>query len=236
MDPISVTMEIKTGFSIRSGHGLAGVLDGVILRDHNRLPYIPGATLKALIKDACCELAGVARLSVYPDVKSECEAIIERGKSITYICDSDWSEISRIFGTPFLPPLFEFRSAYLTLSPEDTEAISASACWAESHNSICEATGTAREDFLFTFEVAAPAGKSSIFSSYRYSFQIVPKKDVIEDRLTSLLMCGIRFVDRVGANKSRGKGVMTMEIPENYGGKSLREWIDITFPFEKEGA
>ena len=49
-------------------------------------------------------------------------------------------------------------------------------------------------------------------------------------------MCGIRFVDRVGANKSRGKGVMTMEIPENYGGKSLREWIDITFPFEKEGA
>jgi len=49
MDPISVTMEIKTGFSIRSGHGLAGVLDGVILRDHNRLPYIPGATLKALI-------------------------------------------------------------------------------------------------------------------------------------------------------------------------------------------
>lgn len=229
MDPLVVTIWFGTGFSIRSGYGLAGILDGVILRDPDGLPYIPGTTLKGIIRQACVEISHIKDYPVYADVVSELKEIRSQNKDLND-CQNH-SKVTRIFGTPFCPPLFEFTSAFLELDdPKESEILKMAAAWNESHNSICLETGTALKKHLFTYEIAAGNRHSEIHSNYHFRFEIIPRQNLIPDDLISLLICGIRFADRLGANKSRGKGVVEMSISVTYSGKSCEEWINITFP------
>lgn len=232
MEPLTVTIEFETGFSIRSGYGLAGILDGVILRDPDGLPYIPGTTLKGIIRQACVEISQIKAYPVYADVVSELKEIRSQNKDPND-CQNH-SKVTRIFGTPFCPPLFEFTSAFLEIDdPEESAILKMTAAWNESHNSICLETGTAFKDHLFTNEIAAGNRHSETYSNYRFRFEIIPRQNSIPDDLNDLisfLICGIRFADRLGANKSRGKGVVEMSVPTTYNGKSCEEWINITFP------
>ncbi len=220
MEPIKVTIDIKSGFSVRSGYGLAGVLDDTIVRDSRNLPYIPGTSLKGIIRQACEELAFVSGRRPYDKVVDELKALKK---------PANFTPVTRIFGSPFNPALFEFHSAYLRPgSVSEADMISSAAVWAESHNKIDRSTRTAMQGHLFTHEVAM--GKLGI-ADYTFKFSIIPleKKEKIDDSLIGLLIAGIRFADRIGAKKSRGKGVIDMRICMPYEKRDLEQWIRLAF-------
>jgi len=229
MEPLQVRLDIKSGFSIRSGYGIAGLLDGTIMKDKNGLPYIPGTTLKGILKQACAELALVNGQECYDDVVSEIREVKRQEKDPNL--RENLSYITRIFGSPFCPPCFEINSAFLSPADKDEiELLKLATCWAESRNKIHPETGTAEEDHLFTNEIASGSNAFQMIANRSFGFSVSPKEASIPDELTSLLICGMRFVDRIGAGKSRGKGVIEMILPpDKFWGKTLSDWIAITF-------
>lgn len=50
---MKLEIEIFEYWHIGSGHGSAGDLDAIVLRDRDSLPYLPGRSLKGLLRDAC---------------------------------------------------------------------------------------------------------------------------------------------------------------------------------------
>jgi len=230
MEPIKVAIKIKSGFAIGSGLGLAGILDDTIMRDVRGLPYIPGTTLKGVIRDACEEISLIADYPCYENVVDELKnlATLTGGRPDP----EQMSLVTRIFGSPLFSAIFEFGSAYLDPSDDSiTSLIGASAVWSESHNSIEQSTGTAKKDYLFTHEVALSTSNAQDIPDYHFDFSITPlanpilDKDKDKNKLVGLLMCGLRFIDRIGAKKTRGKGVVEMCPDMPYEKKELDQWI-----------
>jgi CRISPR/Cas system CSM-associated protein Csm3 (group 7 of RAMP superfamily) len=52
MKTVSLNIDITSFWHIGSGHGRGGDVDAVVLRDTAGLPYIPGKTIKGLIREA----------------------------------------------------------------------------------------------------------------------------------------------------------------------------------------
>lgn len=50
---LSITIGIESYWHTSSGQGIKGDLDSMVVRDDNNLPYIPGRTIKGLLRDAC---------------------------------------------------------------------------------------------------------------------------------------------------------------------------------------
>lgn len=227
METISITIHFEAGFAVQSGYGLAGVLDNTIMKDARGLPYIPGTTLKGVIREACEEIALLMGCKPYQTVIAEIKDIKTDGKDI--YSPSSYGLVNRIFGTPFIPSAFEFHSAYLKqdgMDPAVSEFLRDWSSWNESHTSIDPDTGTVKEDHLFSTEVAA---HDLQHPDYDFKFDIVPMPELVDDRLISLLFSGIRLVDHIGSGKTRGKGLVKMDISVPYNGKGLEEWIAITF-------
>jgi len=227
MEPLEVSVTIRGGFALCSGFGLSGVLDNTIMRDANGLPYIPGTSLKGIVREACEELSMVLGHPCFSKVTDEFSLLLEKKKDLN--SHAEYSLITRIFGSPFIPSAFMFHSAYLHRLDSETAAfVKDTAVWNESHNSINPYTGTAKTDHLFTLEVAA--GSLDLFKDYKFDFDIVPRKPGEDEKLTSLLICGLLFADRLGAGKTRGKGIIEMDIREPYQGRDKAEWVKQTFP------
>ncbi|OPX38179.1 MAG: hypothetical protein B1H11_04875 [Desulfobacteraceae bacterium 4484_190.1] len=227
MEPITISIHFLSGYAVQSGYGLAGILDNTITKDDKGLPYIPGTTLKGVIREACEEIALLKRHRPYETVIEEMKNITKNGGDLKD--PNVYGPITRLFGTPFIPSALEFHSAYLKkhgMDPATREFIRKSVSWNESHTSISYATGTAKKDHLFSMEVASP---DFDHPDYIFCFDIVPAAGLVDNDLLSLLFCGIRLVDHIGSGKTRGKGLVKMEIPAKYAGKSIDDWIAITF-------
>ena len=57
MKHYKATIEIMNYWHVGSGHGSKGDLDATVLRDANQLPYLPGRTLKGLLREGMRNLA-----------------------------------------------------------------------------------------------------------------------------------------------------------------------------------
>ncbi len=227
METITVTINFCAGFAVQSGYGLAGILDNTIMKDDRGLPYIPGTTLKGVIREACEEVALLKDYQLYGAVIEEMKNIAKNGGDPNDA--TAYGLVTHIFGTPFIPSAFEFHSAYLKqdgMDPATSGFIRDSVSWNEAHTSISHATGTAKENHLFSMEVAL---HDLEHSDYAFHSHIVPVSGLVDDEMLSLLFCGIRLVDHIGSGKTRGKGLVKMDIPKTYAGKELDKWIDITF-------
>lgn len=227
MAPIRVTIGFDAGFGVQSGYGLAGLLDNTVMRDAEGLPYIPGTTLKGVVREACTEIALLKGYKPLARVVDEVNAILKQGKDPHD--PKNYNPVTRIFGTPLIPAAFEFRSAYLTDGPKERdlqESLRDRIVWNEAHTSISLATGTALEQHLFSSEVVA---HDVCHRNYTFGFDIEPDPDLTDEKLISLLFCGIRLVDHIGSGKTRGKGLVKMEIAMPYEEKDMEEWAEITF-------
>ena len=237
MEPINATIEFESGFMIGSGYGLAGLLDDTVLKTPDGLPYIPGTSLKGVIRAACEEISklGIAtKIKPYPDYQDLVRMLADlknHGHDANDL--SCHHPVDRIFGTPFCPAAFAFSSATLNITdPEDRKYVSQHAIWQETHNSISQ-LGTAIEDHLFSHEIVTNRIQRDI--PYKFEFTITPAAtpgNPPEDSLTSLLICGLLFTDRIGANKSRGKGAIKINLPPSIDKRTRKDWIKLTIPGE----
>lgn len=228
-DLISLSLKIsfQSDFHIGSGLGITGVADSLIMKDTYGIPYIPGSTIKALLRDSSeliLDFLGIDR----------CDGTLEQtaGNAQGKLCgvnppSSSFCSICHIFGSPFAPPKFAFRTAryeeslYSLLQQQKMKATLRQLSREETHNKIDRWTGTAEEDFLFTLELG----------SQRFPFsssidQLEPMDNSLREKLLPLLVAAISFTRNVGGKRRRGKGKCKIEIVSNVLGKSPSDWIN----------
>lgn len=223
MEPIEVVLTFRGGFAVGSGFGLAGALDHLIERDVDGLPTLPGTSLKGILREACEDIALLMGAPPMENVVSELADLLHRGIPPDH---ENFGDVHRIFGSSFVDPLFRFESAYLDVSDRRlADLVSLHATWAESHNRIHRETGTAEEDHLYSQEFAVT---DLGFLSLPFRFRIHPLREDIPDRLLGILICGLRFAERLGAKKSRGKGIVDMNLARPYRGKTMERWVACT--------
>jgi CRISPR/Cas system CSM-associated protein Csm3 (group 7 of RAMP superfamily) len=210
MGPLIVRIKFDSDFAVSTGYGLAGVLHNTVVKTEDGLPYIPGTSVKGVIRDRCEEIARILQIEL-PKPDSP---------------ELSWSnEIAVIFGSPFLPAGFTFSSAYMVGDEQQLIVLKNFLTHGETHNKINPETGTALESHLFSFEVAA--------RDCAFEFEVFENpgpENQVTDRARSLLIAGMLFTEHIGHRKSRGRGrchLQLANLPDIWGGRAAEEWLDI---------
>lgn len=147
---------------IGSGLGVRGVIDNGLIRDsHGRL-FIPGTTLKGVIRDACEDIVDGLNIPRCNGTAAGQGLLcgVNRPGETCLLC--------LIFGTPAAEALFRFQAArrrdalHDLLGEEELAPVREAFTRVEAHNRIDRVTGTAQEDFLFSYELGK---KSEPFSA-----------------------------------------------------------------------
>ena len=206
MSVISGHILFVSDFSVGAGYRIPGILDNTVVKDSNNMPYIPGTTIKGVIRRSCEEIAFMLDLTL-PDPSRPGE--------------HERSEIARIFGTEYMPAGFIFSSAY-PVNAFGFESFHRHFTHRESKNMIDPRTGTAAEDHFFYPESAT--------RELKFRFEITKNfihETSIEEEDISFLLAGIRFTDRIGAKKTRGRGRCSFIIDNmNDVEVSIKGWLE----------
>lgn len=167
------------------GSGLSGGfgVDQIVIRDKNSLPFIPGRTLKGLLRDAARNLSNLDPSN-----------------------DSSWQEfINTVFGTKggaenpgYSPSICYFSDGEL---PDDIQTELAKQddlkqfLFRESASTAIADNGIAREHSLRVKETVIPLTIIAEISGF-------PDNDDFEDKLSTCM----KWIKRLGINRNRGQG------------------------------
>lgn len=185
---------------IGSGLG-SSVIDRLTIKDPKRYPYIPGSTLKGVIRHSCEKLAETLGFPVAdPHNKTEINAFCSSEKT-PYIVD-------RIFGSRFEGERLFFRNAVML---EKFYPISYFSVITRSR--IDRVTGTAKEKALFTTEYLEEASFHTTITGIHPNLTADGDSIPIE---YSLLIAALSLCHAIGGDKSTGKGVLDIFIEKIY--------------------
>ncbi len=208
-DFINIDYHIEFETPFHFGTGLRrNLLDRSVCRDANDYLYIPGSTLKGVLRERCeqiARLAGLCTVSPHDD----------RGAIAGFRNNIDI--VDRIFGSRYKQGELYFDN--VTMVREDQEffdSSQSSKCYihlqteARTQTSISRLLGTVREQALFQseFGIKALCFEGQIYG-YLEGFHIDPNKWSYS---LLLLVAGICASDRIGANKSTGMGKYACQI------------------------
>lgn len=211
-DFINIEYQIQFEKPFHLGTGLRrGLLDRSVCRDANGYLYIPGSTLKGVLREKCEQIARVFGLpAISPHNEREA---LDRFRDDTDIVD-------RIFGSRYKPGELYFDNANLIeedqkLFDSDSDRISERYIHLQTETrmqtSISRALGTVREQALFQSEFGI---RTLCFEGQVYGhlegFRIDEETQWNYSLL--LLVAGICVNDQIGANKSTGMGRYSCEI------------------------
>ena len=212
-DFINIDYRIQFETPFHLGTGLRrGLLDRSVCRDANDYLYIPGSTLKGVLREKCEQIARIFDLPVVSP-HNELEAINRFRDDIDIV--------DRIFGSRYKPGELYFDNA--TLITEDQKLFDSDSeqtprryihlqTETRTQTSISRTLGTVREQALFQSEFGIRTlcfegevyGHLEDFHIYeaQWSYSLL------------LLVAGICVNDRIGANKSTGMGRYSCQILE----------------------
>jgi hypothetical protein len=195
---IDYELQVEAEFHIGAGLSRPGVADELmVIRPDGRL-VIPAEHLRGLLRDACTQI-----LLWTGKAKDCCKASLQKapteteGQGVLKTCGLNFRleqpcVLCRLFGTTFTPKAYHFSDAELVGEPN--RRIS-------THNRIDPFTGRVPMDFLFSFEVGAPA----VFRGYiERKGKASNVAELLEE--VSLLVAGLRLIERVGKRSARGWG------------------------------
>lgn len=204
-------MDIDSRWHIGSGLG-GGLVDRTVVRDHKRRPFIPGATLKGIVRDCCERIAaslGFEKIKD-PNERQGIENFVPAGVS-DYIVD-------RLFGSRFSGENVFFRNVLAAVDQSVATGM------VITRNQRDRLSGTARPRHLYSTEEILPTGDDSAVRLEKVCVSAVHDVDTLTpaqdkkgqvviagERLAwpleySLLLAGIFATERMGSSKSRGLG------------------------------
>ena len=209
-DFINIDYHIKFETPFHFGTGLRrNLLDRTVSRDANGYLYIPGSTLKGVLRERCEQVARLAGLrAVSPHDRQKAIAGFSNNIDI----------VDRIFGSRYKPGELYFDNATMIKDHQnffDSTQISQKYLHLQTEErtqtSISRVLGTVREQALFQSEFGI---KTLCFEGRIYGciegFRLLVKEKWSYSLL--LLVAGIRANDRIGANKSTGMGKYGCQI------------------------
>jgi CRISPR/Cas system CMR subunit Cmr4 (Cas7 group RAMP superfamily) len=247
-DRIRIVYTLTFATPFHCGTGMReGLVDRTVVRDGQGYLYIPGSTFKGLLRERCEQLA---RFYGLPNIASphDTQAALLRMGNVPP------SLITHIFGAQHRPGRLFFDDA----RQEDLEQYNSTEKGAKPGNGkykslqvsiatqvrLDRSTRTAVPGALYTSE----------FGSDGLAFQGIIQGWLDGDPITSsalegtkptysllLLLAGLRMVERIGGNKSTGKGRFTCTITElAVNGASIEQqvwesWLDALADLGKEG-
>jgi CRISPR/Cas system CMR subunit Cmr4 (Cas7 group RAMP superfamily) len=241
-DHIQIDYDLKFEAPFHCGTGTRiGLIDRTVVRDREGHLYIPGSTIKGVLREHCEQLA-----RLYVDVDENMTKLIasphDRDMAL-HGFGSTTTMITRIFGSPTQPGYLFFDDAR---QPDEDKKQYDSEGRSEDDKGryknlqvdiytqvrIDRPTRTAVQGALYTSEFGTRdiSFKGRVIGGLA-CMAIDPEEDDLfraEDSPTYsllLLVAGLRMIERLGGNKSVGKGQCTCNITEIFlNGKRQDEW------------
>jgi CRISPR/Cas system CSM-associated protein Csm3 (group 7 of RAMP superfamily) len=198
-------MHIGTGFA-------RGLVNRTVVRSRDGLVYIPGSTLKGKVRDAC---EALARLYQVSDCQAPHPQRMASHREHCMVC--------RVFGAPARPSTLRWHSARLTkdwinaLRPDPGSRAVFGQTTTRTQVQLSRARGMAAEARLFTSEFAAEGSTFDAQPALTGRMQLTPmtvasEPDVYYELV--LLLAGLKIVETLGGDQSRGAGRCEIKLPE----------------------
>ena len=205
---VQIDYELQFDAPFHLGTGItAGMIDRTVIRDAGGDLYVPASTFKGVLREHCEQLCRFylpnAQIASPHDAYA---ALAQFGKAPTLI--------SRIFGSPLYPGGLRFNDAK---QEEETHNV-----YKEIQTSVAtqaridRATGTAANEALYTSEFGTrylvfegtikglldctPIEKLAVTAQGLETYTLTPSYSLL------ILLAGLLMVERLGGNKSTGKG------------------------------
>jgi CRISPR/Cas system CSM-associated protein Csm3 (group 7 of RAMP superfamily) len=197
MHQISIDLEIILSGKWHSGSGEGGFLtDRLIRRDSRNRPYVPASTLRGVVREQCERLSRTLGLP-------ECSDPHSRDGTWHQHVSHLWSPVDRLFGTKYTPSTLYFQDAKMQEQPlVSTMTISRTAMY--------RVLGTGRDKHLFQTEYANSAVLGTKIRGWHEDLATLDEESLPVDYV--LLLLGLQSVDRLGGDKSTGKGSCEIQV------------------------
>jgi CRISPR/Cas system CMR subunit Cmr4 (Cas7 group RAMP superfamily) len=225
LDRISITYDLTFETPFHCGTGLrAGLIDRTIVRDHDDYLYVPGSTIKGVVREHCERLErmyneqdqsehnqGLSKLIASPhDAR---KALLALGQRTTMV--------ARIFGSHSHPGHLFFEDARQSADEKkqyDTRERDGKGEYKSLQTDLYtqvrldRPTRTAVSGALYTSEFGIR--DVTLHGSINGWLQCTSITEIEQEPTYSLvlLLAGLSLLDRIGGNKSTGKGKCRCEI------------------------
>ena len=212
MHHIKVEMNIAFTGKWHSGSGEGGFfVDRLLRQDSHKRPYIPASTLRGVLREQCEKLTKVLGLQECTDPHS----ISSAGH---YPFHKLQSPVDQLFGTKYCQSDLYFQDAKMDYEPF-YPAMNISRC------SISRALRSARQKHLFQTEYANKAVLKTSIRGWHRDLTVL-EQDFLPLHYIILLL-GLQSIERLGGDKSTGKGNCQVNILEIVYNQQVLTWDGI---------
>lgn len=188
MKTLKYNIEFHTYWHCGSGLAAGADVDALVIKDKNNMPYIPGKTIKGLIREAVDEIIGLRpncfneddylKVFGYLDDGGSEKKDEEMKKSDSFFTNANLVEYKEIVKDKLQRFLFTSIS-----------------------NTAIDPEGVAKEHSLRKIEVVVPC---------KLSGEIIN----VPDSMVKILSDAAKFIKNLGANRNRGLGRCTIIVKE----------------------
>lgn len=243
IERIEIAYDLTFTTPFHCGTGLrVGLIDRTIVRDHDGYLYVPGSTIKGVLREQCERLARLFEVLEKDSIISPHDT-----KEALWAWGRPTTMITRIFGSSTTPSLLFFDDAHQT--DEAKREYDSRERGHKGQNSgkgkyksvqidlstqarIDRLSRTAARSALYTSEFGI---KDMSFKGSISGWLECTAIEDVEDGPTYsllLLLTGLHLLSRIGGNKSTGKGQCQCEITDLKRGKTpyskeqWQPWLD----------
>jgi CRISPR/Cas system CMR subunit Cmr4 (Cas7 group RAMP superfamily) len=251
LNRISITYKLSFETPFHCGTGLRdGLIDRAIVRDHDKFLYVPGSTIKGVVREHCERLARM--YSDHDKDMSELIASPHDAKIALFALGRRTSMITRIFGSHYNPGHLFFEDAHLEKTEKEKYGEGEEGGYRNLQTELYtqvrldRPTRTAVSGALYTseFGIKDVILEGSIAGWLRCT-PIAGAGEKAPTYSLLLLLAGLHLMDRIGGNKSTGKGKCRCEVDKvtvnetTYEKEGWQIWFDHLgklADYTKEGA
>lgn len=206
---LDFNIQIKSKWHTGSGEGNL-VLDRLTKRDARNRPFIPGSTLKGVIRESCEK---ISRTLKFPEPSDPHQTDLKIQDSFKALKELK-SPVDRLFGNKFEGGHIFFRDARLEDDPPYGSQRT------QSRTCRYRMLGTAKDKHLFSTEYVSAMDFKTTIDGYHKDLNSFVEED--PPFAYCLLIAGIMNVDHLGGDKSTGSGEVRILIERiEYNGKPV---------------